>query len=1221
MTDPKIRYDIEANVSGDADVGKLATQIEQLAGTLDGNLKTSALSSAAALRQLGQKDAAIQAFTDLKRDAQDAAANLAGLQRGAQQLGAELASVANPTRAQTGQMQKLRDAVRDAKAEVISSNQALEQARATLDHYGISTANLSQSQRAVKDAILGARVEVAAMAPAWQAAANAGSAAATQQVQSSKQIGNSVEALSSQLERVKAELLALVGVGVGVEGVKDLAALADGYRNLEARIKLTTGEGRAFDTAFQGVFDVAKRTNSAVEETGMLFTKLDAAGKSLGQSQAEALKLTETINQTIQLSGGSAESAKASITQLIQGLQSGVLRGDEFNSVMEQSPRLAKALSDGLGVTTAELRKMAEEGRLTSETIIKALQGQSAVVADEFSKLPATVGRSMQNLNTEFMRYVGETDKAHGYTVKLAAGIDVLARNLTTVASAMLHAGQLLGAMKLISMAQDWLTASSAIKTAAASTEVATAAQVRNTAATVANTAAQRANAAAWAGVTTHLGGVAPRLGATGVEAAAATSKIGMMGTAMAALTRAAAPLLALDIALNFKSYGTAIGEWAARMMGAKDRAAELAAEEKRLSDAAEATAASHRKQAAAAKDAADRAFGLTKEGSTLVAKFDEMRAKGDTAADAIGKIGKDFDLSTAPGIRTAAAVLDKLTADGKLSATQFKDAWAEALKGQDLATFETLFMTSMAQVRAEADKAGADLQAAIARGVQGKELDAFADKAREAMSLATAEAKRFEQATGAELQEAIRRTGLDMAVISGGMGKAARSAINDTDIIIKGLDRLKAQGVDTGRALAVSLSKGIDTADGQKALEALRAQIEAVRKVLGDKVADGLLDQAKQKALELRDVMEQATPGINSTAEALRTLGVTSDTALSTVAAKSKEAFDVLMASGTASTRELQAAFQRYAADAIAASGAVGSEQQRTTEALLEQKAALLGLKVAFDDSGNMIVKSQTRSADAIGRTNDKLREQKSLIDRVGGGGGGGSGAGGGGGGQGGGASRAQTPEDSREQRLRGQNAVDNTLMFKLRDKLQAGTLTAADLADLKNVTAALDQNKIMHDAAQTAGMMSAGGMVDATTWEAINNLFKSRIQDFERQTAGGLKPAGAPAPDLTDTTSRQNSEAHTPPEPSAPRPPTPAPAPTPVPAPQPAPSGARFGASETQTTDSGGKGASSNSTVTHRFEIGGKTTSVDVNSQADSDALVSVMRQLESARRSANG
>lgn len=192
------------------------------------------------------------------------------------------------------------------------------------------------------------------------------------------------------------------------------------YATLAARIKLVTGEGAAFDTAFAGVFDVATRTNTAVEQTGILFTRLAEAGKLIGVSSAEALRLTETINQAVQLSGASADSSGAAIQQLIQGLQSGVLRGDEFNSVMEQSPRLAKALADGLGVTTGELRKMAEAGALTSQTVIASLQGQSAALQAEFESLPQTVGRALQSLSNSWIQYVGEVDKATSSARELA---------------------------------------------------------------------------------------------------------------------------------------------------------------------------------------------------------------------------------------------------------------------------------------------------------------------------------------------------------------------------------------------------------------------------------------------------------------------------------------------------------------------------------------------------------------------------------------------------------------------------------------------------------------------------------------------------------------------------------------------------------------------------------------------------------------------------------
>ena len=792
-------------------------------------------------------------------------------------------------------------------------------------------------------------------ADATGAASGVGSAdnAAKGLTATSGKLRDGLESVSVQLANAKSELLQLVGIGAGVQGVKDISALADSYKNLEARIKLTTGEGKAFDTAFTGVFDVAKRTSSAVEETGLLFTKLAEAGKTLGVSQSEALKLTETINQTIQLSGASAEASKASITQLVQGLQSGVLRGDEFNSVMEQSPRLAKALGDGLSVTTGELRKMAEEGKLTSDVIIKALQGQSDAVASEFGKLPATVGRAMTNLTTAFTAYVGEADKAGGYTSKLATVIDALAGNLGTVANAMIHTGQTLGAMKLLTMAQDWLAASAAIKATAAATETATAstlkstvATLQNTTVTAANTVAQVTNAAAWGDVATKLGGVGPKLTEVGTVAANAASKTSLLSGAVGALSKVLFPLAVLDIALNFKQYGTAIGEGAAKLLGFKDRTEELARSEKTATLIAEENVAMRKRMAAATQLAIEKQFELSKASSAALAEFEKLTKEGSTAADAIAKIGKDFDLASVPGIKNAAAVLDKLATDGKLSASQVKVAWADALKGADLAVFET-------QARA-----------------------AFAGTAREAERLA--------QVMDATLRESVKRTGLDFDVISGGMSKASRSAINDTEAMINGLDRLKAMGVDTAQALTASLGKGISTADSQKAIEAVRLQIESMRKALGDKVTDGLLDQAKQKALELKDALDKATPGITSVREAMKALGVTSDQTFKDAATQSKAAYDAMKSSGTSSARELADGFKKMAADQIVASGQVGSIQRAVTEETLKTEGAVRGLSVAFDASGKMIVQTQAEAAAAIAKTAGALGGQKEAIDSV---------------------------------------------------------------------------------------------------------------------------------------------------------------------------------------------------------------------------------------------
>ena len=899
MADPKIKYDIQANVTGNAEVDQLANGIEQLAGTLDGDLKTSALESAAALRQLGAKDGAVQNFIDLKRQAVDAATGLKEAQAAAQKMGAELANVEKPTRAQSGALQKLRDSVKAAKTEVQSKTVAVQAARSGLDQYGISTNNLGQSQRNIKTAIAAAKTEVQAMAPAWQKAGAGATASAGQQVQASRQIENGLDSLKGQLNSLRNIAVAALG-GSYLGGLaKDVAQTADEYNNLQARIKLVTGEGAAFESAFEGISGVAQRTSSNLAETGKLFTKLADAGKAMGVGQAEALALTETVNQAVQLSGASAESAKAGLTQLIQGFQSGVLRGDEFNSVMENSPRLARALADGLGVTTGELRKMAEAGQLSSETVIKALQGQSDAVASEFSKLPPTVGRAIQELSNSWTLYVGETDKATGASSAAAGAITALANNLKPVANFLLDAGQAAAAFVAIRLAQHF-------------TAMALAA-VQATTAVVANTAAVTA------------------AGAAGTTAAVGVGRFASILSSLKLFSL-------LGIVTNFHDIGTAIGEAAAKLMGYKDRTDELARSEKTAAIIAADTVAQRKRMAEATQAAIDKNFELGSGAKAAIAEFDKLTKAGESSASAVAKIGKDFDLSTVPGIVNATTVLDKLTADGKISATAFQQAWSDALKGADLAVFET-----NARV-------------------------AFAGTAREA--------ERLGQVLDATLRESIKRTGLDFDVISGGMSKASVSAINDTEAMIQGLDRLQAMGVDTAQVLSASIGKGINTADSQRAIEAVRSQIEAMRQQLGDKIADGLLDQAKQKADALKGALDAALPGINSVAEAMKALGVTSDATLKDTAAKSKAAFDEMRNSGTSSARELADGFKKYAADAIAANNGVASET-------LKAEAAMRGLQITTDNAGKSIVQAMGSGKQATDGLTSSVNNATNALQR----------------------------------------------------------------------------------------------------------------------------------------------------------------------------------------------------------------------------------------------
>ncbi len=221
--------------------------------------------------------------------------------------------------------------------------------------------------------------------------------------------------------------MAAVGVGLSVQG---LAQAADSYTNLSTRISIATKESGNFEQAISGVHQIALSTNSNLTTTADLFTRLNTVTKDMGMSQQQALDLTKTVTQAIQIGGGSAEAADAAVTQFIQAMQGGVLRGEEFNSIMEGGYGLAEALAKGLGVTTGELRKMAEAGELSSERVVTAISSQAASVQATYDKFPTTIGNALQRISTSWEILIGQMDQANGASATVAQWLVTLADNI-----------------------------------------------------------------------------------------------------------------------------------------------------------------------------------------------------------------------------------------------------------------------------------------------------------------------------------------------------------------------------------------------------------------------------------------------------------------------------------------------------------------------------------------------------------------------------------------------------------------------------------------------------------------------------------------------------------------------------------------------------------------------------------------------------------------------
>ncbi|EMM2428808.1 tape measure protein, partial [Acinetobacter baumannii] len=207
------------------------------------------------------------------------------------------------------------------------------------------------------------------------------------------------------------------------------------------RLKLVTNNQVELNKATEDTFRIAQKTYSAWDSVLQVYQRFSDNAKTLNLTMDDTARLTETVSKAVAISGASAEAADAALVQFGQALASGTLRGEELNSVMEQTPALAKAIAKGMGITVGELRSVAAEGKITSQEIVKALRNVESDVDALFAKTDITIGQSLTLLNNEITKFVGEAGKGSGAAQVLAGSVQTLASNLDLIADGALVVG------------------------------------------------------------------------------------------------------------------------------------------------------------------------------------------------------------------------------------------------------------------------------------------------------------------------------------------------------------------------------------------------------------------------------------------------------------------------------------------------------------------------------------------------------------------------------------------------------------------------------------------------------------------------------------------------------------------------------------------------------------------------------------------------------------
>jgi tape measure domain-containing protein len=218
---------------------------------------------------------------------------------------------------------------------------------------------------------------------------------------------------------------ALAAIG-GTSGVRKILAATDSLKGMQGRLSTVTGSSEEAAKALDTLFNSAEKTRASIEPTVTLYASLAAATENMGYSQNELVKITESVNRAMAISGTSAASASGAVTQLGQAFASGVLRGDEFNSVNEAAPRIMKAVADSLGVSRGALRSMAEAGELTADVVGDALLGSFEELRSEIDKMPQTIDQAAAEFENRFIESFGKID-----TSAVVSGINSIADALT----------------------------------------------------------------------------------------------------------------------------------------------------------------------------------------------------------------------------------------------------------------------------------------------------------------------------------------------------------------------------------------------------------------------------------------------------------------------------------------------------------------------------------------------------------------------------------------------------------------------------------------------------------------------------------------------------------------------------------------------------------------------------------------------------------------------
>jgi tape measure domain-containing protein len=240
--------------------------------------------------------------------------------------------------------------------------------------------------------------------------------------------------------------LSAVATGVmGALSANEVLKYADAWTTLNNKLVNSVGSNEQLIDVTNRVFDISQQTRTSVEATATLYGRLEKATRKYNLSAEQMSQLTTTINKGLVVSGATTEEASSATVQLSQALASGVLRGEEFNSITENGSRLAQALADSLGVDVGQLRAMAAAGQLTTKVVVDGLLKQGNQIGAEFAKTTQTIGQAFTVATNNITKFVGESSTVQSTVAGISSAVVTVSENLDTLSNVFVALAAVMG--------------------------------------------------------------------------------------------------------------------------------------------------------------------------------------------------------------------------------------------------------------------------------------------------------------------------------------------------------------------------------------------------------------------------------------------------------------------------------------------------------------------------------------------------------------------------------------------------------------------------------------------------------------------------------------------------------------------------------------------------------------------------------------------------------